>query len=106
MPRFSFNGVDLGEVERFEDLDEDFTRQIVSNLTAPQRFCLRILDSFMIGHIQMTGWAKQLPFYIMYCEKHGYRITYPTGYSKKLLCPGCIKEDMLMSEPKPFATVN
>jgi hypothetical protein len=106
MSRFSFNGIDLGEVESFSDLDDKFVRKIKSNLTTPQMLCLKMLGSFMIGHIKMAGWSMELPFYIYYCEKHSFQITYPTGHLKKLQCPECVKESASMSEAKPLVTAN
>jgi len=91
MSSFYSDGVNLGKINCIEELDDYFIDNMVSNLTATQRFFLRINGSLEIGHFRMAGWTKELPFYLFSCKEHGYQISYANGHYQNLICPKCIK---------------
>ena len=35
-----------------------------------------------------------MPYYKVYCNKHGWHETYPSGYKKRLICLECFKENI------------
>lgn len=52
-----------------------------------------IKGSAYMGNYQNDGWKGSLPFYRFKCNKHGIVENYAKGYSKRLVCPLCIKEN-------------
>jgi hypothetical protein len=57
------------------------------------RIKILIKGSTYIGHYKNDGWKGSLPFYRFKCNKHGIVENYAKGYSKRLVCPLCIKEN-------------
>ncbi len=70
----------------------DMILQLVSGLNPIELLVLAISGSVLIGHTSF-GSRKKLPFYLIKCPKHGYQLSYPTGFDQILLCPKCIETD-------------
>lgn len=45
-----------------------------------------------VGKGWFEGWSSWLPFYIIYCDKHKWVITYPQGHNEDLICTLCERE--------------
>jgi len=69
-----------------------------SDLTRSQRFKLRLSGYVYIGHRTRTGWNGPLPFFAFRCPVHGLVEDYPHGYSDRLDCPRCQREEKLLRE--------
>ena len=54
-----------------------------------KRIKLRLFGSIYVGERRERGWISTLPSYVFECKEHGLQFGYPTGYSKRLLCPEC-----------------
>jgi hypothetical protein len=65
---------------------------IMSSLSLLQLFILKLRGSVLIDKLHLEGWKTSLPFYIIKCSKHGYQLTYPSGYNESLICPKCITD--------------
>ncbi len=68
----------------------DIILQIVAGLSLLQFITLIIKGSVLVDWLKFEGWRDKLPFYLIKCEKHGYQLSYPSGYMKTLFCPKCI----------------
>ena len=42
------------------------------------------------------NWSGYAPFYMIYCKKHKWVETYPSGHYENLLCPECFKEKYIL----------
>jgi hypothetical protein len=69
-----------------------------SDLSMPQRFKLRLFGQAYIGHRVRADWKGPLPFYAFRCHVHGLVEDYPHGYSDRLDCPRCQREERLLRE--------
>lgn len=50
----------------------------------------RVFHFRYIEDRKYPGWKDFLPFYRFHCPIHGFVISYPHGYERKLICPKCI----------------
>jgi hypothetical protein len=73
--------------------DEKIISGIISNLSSLQRIILRIRGSVFLETISLRGWTDKLPLYLFKCDKHGYQVSYPTGYMMVLYCPKCLHDE-------------
>jgi len=85
--------IDIGDISTLEEIDEDLTSRIVSNLSTTKKIILRLQGSVEIGRFLMYGWKGKLPFYLFKCDEHGYQIAYPSGHYLTLHCPKCLKKE-------------
>ena len=69
-----------------------------SDHTVLQRFKLSLFGYVYIGHRTRTGWNGPLPFFAFRCPVHGLVEDYPHGYSDRLDCPRCQREEILLRE--------
>jgi hypothetical protein len=69
----------------------EIINQIVAGLSLVKLATLMINGSVLIDLLKFEGWKDKLPFYLIKCEKHGYQLSYPTGFMNSLLCPKCIQ---------------
>lgn len=93
MSRLSFNGLDFGDILNLDEIDKNLVYRIVSRLTITQQILFKIYGTIKIGQVRLSGWKEELPFYLFKCEKHGFQMTYPSGHSKELHCPVCLKRE-------------
>lgn len=88
-----FNNIDLGYISNFEDINQDLVIKIVSSLNMMQTLSIMAKGYIEIGKIQMENWKKEKMFYLFKCPVHGYQISYPSGYSEKLQCLPCLRQE-------------
>ena len=62
-----------------------------SDFILSQKIELRLFGCTYLGQRMENGWSSTLPYYAFICKKHGIQYGYPTGFSKTLLCPECIR---------------
>lgn len=74
-----------------QQLSPDTIHQIVAGLSLFQFITLLISGSVLLDWLKFEGWRKKIPVYVIKCEKHGYQLSYPSGYMKTLFCPKCIQ---------------
>ena len=99
----------IGDIHDLEDSDGnktdnpshhekiiDYQHRSESNLPLLRRLQLRMLGYAYVGHRRRPGWRGSLPFYVFKCNVHGLVEDYPHGYSKRLDCPLCLREDELI----------
>lgn len=53
-----------------------------------QRTVLRLRGRVLVSH-------GELPVYVFRCPMHGLVEASPSGHGNTLLCPGCIKENLI-----------
>lgn len=75
-----------------EQLSPDIIHQIVAGLSLLQFITLVVKGSVLIDWMRFEGWRDKIPFYLIKCEKHGYQLSYPSGFMRKLICPKCIMD--------------
>jgi hypothetical protein len=68
----------------------------LSDLSLLRKLQLKILGHAYIGHRRYPGWKGALPFYVFRCPIHGLVEDYPHGYSARLECPRCLREEVLL----------
>ena len=85
-------GFGLMSVMNLHQINSDTVMQIVANLSLLQLLTLIISGSVFIDWLRLEGWKDKIPFYLIKCEKHGFQLSYPSGYSRELVCPKCLKE--------------
>jgi hypothetical protein len=78
-------------------ISPEIVNQLVAGLSLVQLATLMINGSVLIDLLKFEGWKEKLPFYLIKCEKHGYQLSYPSGYMKSLLCPKCIENQTSQS---------
>jgi len=83
--------IDIGDISTLEEINDNLTSRIVSNLSTVKKIILKIKGSVGIGRFRMYGWKGKLPFYLFKCDKHGYQIAYPSSHYLTLQCPKCLK---------------
>ena len=67
----------------------------------PEDFPLNFQDQLLlklglpvgIGKFKLEGWKRPIPWYLFECKKHGLVTNYKCGFSQKLICPKCFKEE-------------
>lgn len=105
---------DLPDIERIQTVEGErgvrhtspsFKRTIIetsrltdSDLSMPKRIKLRLFGQAYIGHRVRAEWKGTLPFYAFRCHIHGLVEDYPHGYSDRLDCPRCQREERLLRE--------
>jgi hypothetical protein len=104
----------LPDIERIQTVEGErgvrhtspsFKRKIIetsrltdSDLSLPQRIKLRLFGQAYIGNRIREEWKGPLPFYVFRCHIHGLVEDYPHGYSDRLDCPRCLREERLLRE--------
>ena len=78
----------------FQQLEEEHSEisSILKNLNIFQKIKLRMFGYTFIKKNKLEGWRNFIPFYALYCDKHGLQISYPIGWKNKLVCPKCLQE--------------
>jgi len=66
--------------------------KIFDGLSLWERVKLAVMGRIYVGDYTHEGWSGSLPHYLIYCDRHGLCVTYPSGYDRKLLCDKCIEE--------------
>jgi len=75
-----------------QQINPDVIRSLVSNLSIMEFLTLVITGKILVDWMRLEGWKDKIPFYIIKCDKHGFQISYPSGFNKKLICPKCTQE--------------
>jgi hypothetical protein len=88
-------GAKTDQVIILDDVSRDQISKILLNLSASQRFALITRKYLKIGLIQKENCMTRLTGYLFKCSKHGYQITYPSGFRPVLKCPTCIRQNQL-----------
>ena len=88
---FEFNEQIHHEFSQLEDKNNDLLPNL-KNLNIIQKIKLKIFGYTFIKENKLSGWKNSLPFYALYCDKHGLQISYPIGWKRKLVCPKCLQE--------------
>jgi hypothetical protein len=76
-----------------QQINTETIQQIISNLNLLQFITLLVTGSVLIDWMKLEGWKDKIPFYLVKCPKHGYQLSYPSGFKKMLTCPKCIKDN-------------
>jgi hypothetical protein len=71
-------------------VNSDLILEILSALNPLQIITLAIRGSILVDWLSFDGWKGKLPFYIINCSKHGYQLSYPSGFHETLVCPKCL----------------
>jgi len=79
-------------VMSLSQVNSEALNHIVAGLSILQLLKLLITGSVLIDFMKFEGWKEKIPFYLLKCEKHGYQLSYPSGFDRLLVCPKCIKE--------------
>ena len=85
-------GFGLMSVMNLHQINSDTVMQIVAGLSLLQLITLIVRGSVFIDWLRLEGWKDKIPFYLIKCEKHGFQLSYPSGYSREIVCPNCLKE--------------
>jgi hypothetical protein len=93
MERKILAGLGLVSTISLTSLNAETILKIISNLNLFQLIILGITGSVLIDRISFDGWKSKLPFYILKCPKHGYQISYPSGFNEALICPKCLNTE-------------
>jgi hypothetical protein len=64
-----------------------------SELSLIQRLRLGLIGQVYVGHRIQAGWKGSLPFFAFRCPVHGLVDDYPHGYTDRLDCPRCQREN-------------
>jgi hypothetical protein len=83
-------GLGLMSALSLNQINAETMLAIVSSLSLLQLLILRIRGSVFVDWVSFEGWKRKLPFYVIRCPKHGYQISYPSGYDEVLICPKCL----------------
>ena len=92
MDKHVLSSLGILSVVSLSQINTDALDTIVAGLNIIQILKLIILGSVLIDWMKLDGWKDKIPFYLIKCPKHGYQISYPSGYSGSLVCPKCIIE--------------
>ena len=65
-----------------------------ATVTHLQRLEIRLLGKAFMGYRARDGWRQPLPFYAFRCPVHGLVEDYPHGYTERLDCPLCSREEL------------
>jgi hypothetical protein len=84
-------GLSLMSAFSLRQLDPNLINQIVADISLTQYLTLLITGSVLLDWLKCAGWKDKIPFYLIKCEKHGYQLSYPSGYGMKLFCPKCVE---------------
>jgi hypothetical protein len=57
-----------------------------------ERIKLRLSGNIYLYNVTKEGWTDSLPLYLFECPIHGLVKAYPKGYSNRLECPLCLKD--------------
>ena len=63
-----------------------------------KRLILHLFGQTYLEHRTRPGWSGSLPFYAFVCPFHGVVVDYPHGYSQRLECPKCMREEDLLKK--------
>ena len=85
-------GLGLMSAMSLNQVNPETIMNIVASLSLLQFLTLLLRGSVFLDRIRLEGWREKIPFYIIKCKEHSYQLSYPSGYSKTLVCPKCIKE--------------
>jgi hypothetical protein len=85
-------GLGLVSAMSLYQLNAEQIMSIVASLSLLQVLTLTIRKSVFIDWIRPKGWRGRIPFYLIKCNKHGFQLSYPSGYNGTLICPKCVKE--------------
>jgi hypothetical protein len=80
-------------VMSLSQVNADALNNIVAGLNIIQVLRLVMMGSVLIDWMKLDGWREKIPFYLIKCPKHGYELSYPSGYKGSLICPKCISEN-------------
>jgi hypothetical protein len=80
-------------VMSLSQINVEALNNIVAGLSLLQVLRLLIIGSVLIDWMKLDGWKDKIPFYLIKCPKHGYQLSYPSGYYRSLVCPKCIYEN-------------
>jgi len=79
-------------VMSLSQVNADALDHLVAGLSILQVARLVLLGSVLIDWLKLDGWKEKIPFYLIKCQRHGYQLSYPSGYNGSLVCPKCIRE--------------
>ena len=83
--------LEINEINTREDI------KYFSNFTKVKlyhKIKIKLFGHVFFKKIQLDGWHNSLSSYIIKCEKHGYQLTYPVGWRKRLICRECLTESI------------
>ena len=71
-------------------INPEMLLMIMSSLSILQFLTLMLRGSVLLDWIRLQNWREKMPIYLMKCEKHGFQLTYPSGFQGRLVCPVCV----------------
>ena len=60
-----------------------------------QKIKIKVFGHVFFKKIKLGGWINSLDCHIIKCKKHGYQLTYPVGWRRRLICRECLAEAIL-----------